>query len=69
MSDETAVRQGYYNATTGKGMKPAPNGSPNPGFKKGGRVHKGGFKKGAQNMAGSHGHSFQVAGKKAGDNC
>lgn len=63
MSD--ATRQ-HYDIATGGGQKAAPSKAGSPGFKKGGRV---GFKKGAQNKAGSHGHSFQVAGKKAGDNC
>ncbi len=58
-----AVRQ-HYSIATGGGQTPAPTG-PDPGFKKGGRV--GAFKKGAQNKSGSHGHAFQVAGKKG--NC
>jgi hypothetical protein len=54
------VRQ-RYSIATGGGPTAPPKG-PTPGFKKGGHV----FRKGAQNRAGSHGHAFQVAGKKGG---
>lgn len=59
-----AVRQ-HYSIATGGGQTAAPSKAGSPGFKKGGRV--GAFKRGAQNSAGRHGHSFQVAGKKG--NC
>lgn len=60
------VRQ-RYSIATGGGQTPQPSSKGSPGFKKGGRVG-GGFKRGAQNHSGSHGHGFQVAGKKKG-NC
>lgn len=57
----------HYQIATGSGKQTAePSRSPHPGFKKGGRV--GAFKKGAQNRAGGHGHTFQTAGKSKG-NC
>jgi hypothetical protein len=52
----------HYRLATGEGLTAAPPKNPTPGFKKGGRVV--GFKKGGQNKAGSHGHSFPFAGKR-----
>jgi hypothetical protein len=62
---DNATRQ-HYDLATGGGQKSPPSSQGSPGFKKGGRV-KPGFKRGGQNLAGSHGHSFMVAGKKG--NC
>ncbi len=53
----------HYQLATGEPLAAEPPKTSNPGFKKGGRVAKG-FKKGAQNVAGAHGHQFPFAGKK-----
>lgn len=54
----------HYNLAMGAAVNTAPSGpsTATPAFKKGGFVA---FKKGAQNKAGSHGHSKPFAGKSS----
>lgn len=51
----------HYQLATGEALASPPPKSPTPGFKKGGHV----FKKGAQNRAGTYGHSRPFAGKSS----